>query len=384
MPLGKTPYFPDGADVVEQLIEIPLPGRTFASPTGDAFARGPGATLPSFVAGPENRVAASVVGRLRSAPLPSDEEAADLGPGPGGPSLLALYGPNGVGKTHLVRGLVEHWQQHRGADRAAYVTAADFRREYLAAIGCEAVVEFRRRFRTRELLAIDDLHQLPSDQFLMEELRYTLDDCQDAGRIVLVTAPRAASCLSNLPADVRSRLAAGLVLQLAPPGAAARLAILGQASAALGRRLSDDAARRLAGRVSGTANELIGALFQLLSATPSGAVTELEQVDEYLSARAARQCTLREMIAVVARYYDLPQKVLKSGSRKQAAVLARATVVYLARELAGASYEQIGRALGGRDHTTIMHNFRTIQRDRQRDWQTLETLDELRRILLSP
>jgi chromosomal replication initiator protein len=298
--------------------------------------------------------------------------------------LLAFYGPSGVGKTHLVRGLVEHWQAHRGANSAAYVTAADFRRECLAAIRDGAVVEFRRRFRTRELLAIDDLQQLPSDEYLMEELRYTLDDCQEAGRFVLVTSPRAASLLSNLSADVRSRLAAGLVLQLAPPGPAARLQIVSQTSAALGRRLSGDAIRQLVGRTPGTAHELIGTLFQLLSATPINAVTDLEQVDEYLSARAARQCTLCEIIAVVARYYGLPQKVLKSDSRKQAAVLARATVVYLARELAGASYEQIGRALGGRDHSTIMHNFRTIQRDRQRDWQTQETLDDLRRILLSP
>ncbi|HEX2473484.1 MAG TPA: helix-turn-helix domain-containing protein, partial [Lacipirellulaceae bacterium] len=108
-----------------------------------------------------------------------------------------------------------------------------------------------------------------------------------------------------------------------------------------------------------------------------------DQPDRLLAAKDDRRPTLPEIIALVARHYSVQQKLLKSNSRKQRLVRARATVIYLARELSDASYEQIGRALGGRDHTTIMHNFRKVQRERQHDFAMQETLEDLRRILLA-
>jgi chromosomal replication initiator protein len=369
--------------VVEQLIEIPFPGRSFTAPAGDPRDRRPSARLPSFVAGPENRVVASTILRVMSASQvkPPSAEAGVVAP-----TLLALHGASGAGKTHLARGLVEYWQLRRGPESAEYVNAIDFRRAFLDALDDDSLVALRRRFRQRELVAIDDLQQLPNTPFLMQELRNTLDEYHEAGRFVVVTSSRAPATLGNLSADVRSRLAGGLFLRLGPPAAAARLQIVEQATAALGRPLSTAAARRIADAVSGNANELFAALFELLCGPPiepNQPGPELAEVDDLLAARAQRKTSLREIIAVVSRYFRLPQKLLKSSSRKQSVVTARATVVYLARELAGISYEQIGRALGGRDHSTIMHNYHTIQRDRQRDWQTQETLDELRRILTS-
>jgi chromosomal replication initiator protein len=263
------------------------------------------------------------------------------------------------------------------------VTAGDLRRQFLDAIGSDSVVDFRRHFRDRQLLAIDDLHHLPAEEHLSQELRYTLDAYEDSGRIVMVTSSRPPSTLANLSPDLRSRLASGLMLQLSAPGAAARVRIVRQTSAVLGRSLSDDAAHRLAVGVTGTATDLIGALFELCSTPRGDETSDAIHTGQLLAARTAQRPALREIIAVVARYTSVPQKQLRSGSRKQSTVFARAMVVYLARELAGTSYHEIGRALGGRDHTTIMHNYRNIDRDRLRNSTTQEALDELRRILLS-
>ncbi len=239
----------------------------------------------------------------------------------------------------------------------------------------------RSSFRQRELLAIDDLDQLASEPHLMAELRATLDDCADAGQLVLVTSPRAPATLANLSHDVRSRLSGGLVLQLDTPGPEARLRIVEQAAAALGRPISEEAAQRLSVGIVANTNELFAVLLRLLCGLPDSSGSDIQQVESLLADRSQRGASLREIIAVVARYYRLPQKLLKSSSRKQAVVSARAVAVYLARELAGTSYEQIGRALGGRDHTTIMHSYQTIDRDRRCDWQTQEALDHLRRVL---
>jgi chromosomal replication initiator protein len=293
--------------------------------------------------------------------------------------VFALFGAAGTGKTHLAHGLVRAWQEHGGLESAAYMTAGDFRRQCAAAFRDEQIVEFRRLVRGRRLLAIDDLHQLPAADYVFQELRYTLDDYEERGGIVLVTSHRPTSTMGNLPAELRSRFASGLALQLAPPGAAARLRIVQQTSTAVGRSLADHVARRLADSMSGTTADLIGALFTLLS------LPDVDGNNARIAGRlvAERQPTLQEIVTVVARYTNIPQKQLKSASRKQSIVFARALVVYLARELAGASYHTIGQALGGRDHTTIMHNHRKIDEERCSSLATQEVLDELRRILTS-
>jgi chromosomal replication initiator protein len=365
--------------VVDYLTEIPLPGRKLAPPRAGASDRRAQVVSPSFVAGRENRLVATTLTRLLDA-----AGARSAAPSNGAtrfvPTVLALFGSSGIGKTHLAHGLVRSWQQQRGAEAAEYTTATDFRREFHEAIRCDAVVEFRRNFRSRQLLAIDDLHHLPADASLLQELRYTLDDYEDRGATVVVTSNRPASMLAHMSPDLCSRLASGLTVQIAAPGTAARLHVVRQTSAAIGRALSDDAARRLATGVSGTTNDLIGALFKLCLATPNQEASDADRAEQFLT---TRRPTLREIIAVVARYTQVSQKQLKSGSRKQSTVFARAVTVYLARELAGASYLEIGRALGGRDHTTIMHSYRKIEHDRLRCPATQETLNELRRILLS-
>lgn len=365
--------------MIETLTELPLPGRTFVASGISAAADSPSATLPSFVAGRENRLVAAALDRLLSSRLRLSDQSPRT-------SLFALYGPSGTGKTHLARGLVRVWQQRCGAESAEYITATDFRRELAAAIDTKSVDNFRQRLRGRRLLAIDDLDKLPRDGHLLEELRNTLDAYEQCGNIVTVTSARPASALANLSPDLHSRFAAGLVLQLAPPGAAARQRLIQQAAAALHQSVSENAACGLANAITGTANDVFGAVLELCANMPESRDTEsLIEIEtrRYLAARAARRPTLREIIAVVARYYRIPQKILKSSSRKQSAVYARATAVYLARELAAASYENIGKALGGRDHTTMMHSYSKIREASEHDLATQEALEELRRILLA-
>jgi chromosomal replication initiator protein len=375
--------FTDGADVVDQLTEIPLPGRT-AVPhaNGTVLVGETGVRLPAFIAGPENRLVAATMGwllhQVDSQPVHPTHQ-----PAPSLPFVLALFGPSGVGKTHLSLGLVHHWQARRGKDSAEYVTAQDFRRLLNDSMSTRSVATFRDRFRKRELIAIDELHRLPNDEYLLQELRGALDALEERGAMVVVTSTRPVTALPNLSPDLRSRLASGLMLQLASPGMAARMRIVQQFSAALGRPLSDEVVHRLAAGLRGTASRLIGAIFELCAEMQNNARPAADPVGQLFASRDAERPTPREVVAVVARHYGVPQRLLKSNSRKQRLVRARATAIYLARELCQASYEQIGQALGGRDHTTIMHNFRKVERERQHDFAMQETLADLRRILVS-
>jgi len=364
--------------VVDRVTEIPLPGRTFCGSSVDQRDAPVRVELAAFVAGPENRLLASAVQRLLP---PAELESRGTAP-----TVLAIYGPSGTGKTHLARGLVRSWRERscvdgNGADCAEYLTATDFRHTLADAIKAASVGEFRSRLRGRKLLAIDDIDRLPRDDYLQQELRYTIDACEERGGRLVVTSSTPASSLRNLSADVRSRLAGGLELRLSPPDEAARERIARHVSAALGRPLSDEAARRLAAGVTGTAGDVFGALFELNANLTRPIGSDVRAVERYLGARAARRPTLRDILQAVAKYYRVPQKVLKSSSRRQSAVFARAMAVYLARELVGLSYERIGNALGGRDHTTIMHNYRKITKRLTHDSATREAVDDLQRHL---
>jgi chromosomal replication initiator protein len=354
-------FFADGPDVIEYLSEIPLPGRMLAPSAAPADISSSKSTPIGFIAGAENRLVASAVNRLLE---PATSSAI--------PKLLALFGRSGTGKTHLAHGLVRHWNTQHSAECAAYLTASDFYRSLLDAIKRHTTTEFHRALRDHELLAIDDLHQLPSDDYVSREFRFTLDAFEESGGTIIVTSRRPVNTLANISPDLRSRLSAGPSLQLAPPAGAARTRIIRRASESLGRPLSEQAATRLASGVDGTANDLFGAVFELC-ATADG--------DGAVPSRFVRQPQLREIVAAVSRHFRLPQKQLKSQSRRQSIVTARAIAIFLAREVAGATYEQIGRALGGRDHTTIIHNYRKIERERSQDPDIQETIEELTRVI---
>ncbi len=380
--LARATFFAaaDGPCMLDCVTEIPLTGRVLAPPNSPLCAAAKRDPLPAFVAGPENRLVAGVIGTLIDSADQSNTAAA---PQRIAPTVLVLFGPSGMGKSHLAYGLVRHWQGKLGDASALYTTAADFRHLINDAIKRQAEPEFRADFRSRRLLAIDDLQHIPADDFAWQELRFLLDDYEDRGATVIITASESISTLPNIPQDIRSRLAAGLSLQLAPPGSAARTRIVQQTAHALGRPLADDVIQRLAHGVNGTASTLFSALFELLSPANAKLANDSVRTNALLASRDAKRPTIRQISAVVARYQNIPQAQLKSGSRRQSIVFARGLVVYLARELAEASYEEIGRSLGGRDHTTIIHNYRKIAAERTTLPQTQQTLETLQRILLS-
>jgi chromosomal replication initiator protein len=376
--------FSDGADVVDQITEIPLPSRMVVPhANGKASCGENKICLSGFIAGPENRLVAATIERLLERVDSAQLPATPVSVVSSLPFVVSLFGPSGVGKTHLALGLVRHWQRRRGEASAEYITAQDFRRLLNDSMSAGSVLAFRERFRSRELIAIDEIHRLPDDEYLLQELRATLDALEEKGAIVVATSTRPLTTLARLSPDLRSRLASGLMLQLAPPGIAARIRIVRQISAALGRPLSDNAVQQLAAGLQGNASRLIGAIFELCAELRQGPDSSSDQAARLLTACDQRLPALREIVSLVARHYGVPQSSLRSNSRKQRLVRARATVVFLARELTKASYEQIGQALGGRDHSTIMHSFRKVERERQHDFALQETLDDLRRLLVS-
>jgi chromosomal replication initiator protein len=340
-----------------------------------------------FVVGPENALLVAPIQRL----LTGDDlaEVARLF------NPLSLVGPSGSGKSQLVQGMIRHWRGVLQPSAVEYFTAADFGREAQAAAAEDRLPEWQTRIRGLQFLVIEDVHRLRPRTTIHQELRHTIDAILAGGGVIVITAQREPAALTQLDPGLRDRLAAGLTVRLQRPGLAAREAILRVAANARGVLVEDVQLAQLARREAATPAELIGRLKNSSGAlqrslNSSGSLPLEGRAGEGVEAgtrvappggQEGGGQTLRHIIAVTARYFTVTQAALTGPSRRTSLVQARNIIVHLARQLTDLSYAEIGRALGGRDHTTIMHADRRLAEQREHDPAIQQSLDELDRLV---
>jgi chromosomal replication initiator protein len=356
--------------MVDGVVDIPIPGRMVepGDPPDNAAAS------CHFLAGPENRLVEVAVRSV------IDAEASGYNP-------LVLYGSSGTGKSHLARGLADVWKARDRRDRVVVTTAVDFARELADAIESQAVEEFRAKYRTCNLLVFEDLGRLVSRQSgklnAQEELIHTLDALLSERRWVVVTAAAVPAELPGLLPGLQSRLAAGLTIAVAPPGAAARQAVLRQLATLKELDLPPQVVELLAEELSGTVPELTAALTQFAApAEEDFQPLDLARAKRYLAQRNRRTKPSVHAIALAtARHFSLKLSDLRSPVRRRSLVTARGVAIYLARYGAGESLQEIGRYFGGRDHTTIMHSCRKIEELAETDPTIGKALEQLQKAL---
>lgn len=336
----------------------------------------------AFLVGPENRLVETVVktilGFAQHALPAGDPPAAWLNP-------LAIIGPTGSGKSHLALGLASIVAAAAGPDQVFTVSAADFASQYSAAVADDSLHAMRARIRSARLLVVEDLGRLPRRRSVQSELLYRLDECLDSGAWLVVTADHVPSQLANLAAAIGSRLESGLVLPLAAPGPAVRREYLRQAAAVQGVQLGPQEISEIAQRLPATICQLSGVIQRAKLAQLAGTP---ENADDGTAERRSREGSAphlpaEQIFAVTARYFGVSQTALRSASRSRSLVHARSVAMYLARELAGATLQDIGLWLGGRDHTTVLHACRKIDRAALHEVSLQKELADLRRLLLA-
>lgn len=324
----------------------------------------------TYLAGPENRLLAEAVDSLlHESPSPYNP--------------LVIWGPPGMGKSHVARGIARHW---RLQDRSTvYWRGADFARGLATAVENETTAAWRAEQRKTSLFVLEELTQLSGKRAAMNELLQIIDAVQRRQGQVVLTSRLSPERLPNVPAALAARLVGGLVLQISPPSAAVRLALVQRFADVRGVALPPAAARLLADGLAVTAPELFGAVTELaVQCSIDGEPITPHRVRTFLadSRRAGSvQPTVRSIAKLSAKYFGLKVAELTSPTRRRAVVQARNVAIYLARQLAGKSLEQLGNYFGGRDHTTILHGFRTIESRSRTDPTVRQALSELRKML---
>jgi len=334
------------------VVEIPISGHSIEPGHGGGLSTAEGLAPDLFLAGPENRLASVVVDSFL-----------------GGDSVLyspgVFVGPPGSGKSHLATGLVGLWRQRFGPRSAVYVPAVDFAREWTDAIEAQATEEFHGRYRRCELVAIDDVEVLASKPAAQQELLHTIDAVAASGGRIVLTCTKPPGRIAGLLPALESRMAGGLLVPLALPSPATRLAAVGRFAQARGIDLPGEAAVLLADGLPGPLSALWAAVLHLeVSARLDRGKIAEASVRKYLAERSGPEPSLRDIAAATARHFSIRLAHLRSASRRHVVVVARDVAMYLARNLTEKSFDQIGRYFNGRDHSTVSHGC----------WKTAELL----------
>jgi chromosomal replication initiator protein len=324
--------------------------KSEAAPTTKATGRR-FADFGSFVVGTSNRLAFSA---SQSAAL-ADGTAASL----------LLYGPTGVGKTHLVEAI---WSAaKRGSQqRVVFLTAEQFTTQFVDAVRGSGLPNFRNKVRGADLLIIDDVQFFAGKRATLVELLYTIDTLLSEGKRVVVTADRAPAELIGLGAELITRLSGGMMCRIDAPEFDARLEIARRVARGMNFDVPDDVLSLVARRVAATARELRGALLRLQAVARMTGMpvdrTLAEQSLGDLFADHSRTVRLADIDAVVCNAFGLEPDALKSDSRSKHASHPRMLAMFLARKHTPSALAEIGRYFGGRTHTTVLSAQKTVAR----------------------
>ncbi len=283
---------------------------------------------------------------------------------------LFIYGGVGLGKTHLLHA-IGHVPQRTGA-RVMYVSSEKFTNDLINSIRSQTTDEFRRTYRSIDVLLVDDIQFIAGKESTQEEFFHTFNSLQAANKQIVLTSDRPPKSIQTLEDRLRSRFEGGMIADIQPPDLETRIAILRFKAESLSIHLPSEVLTHIAQRVQSNIRELEGALTRVVGRaellnkplTMDLAVAALEDALAYRGAH-----TVNDVIVAVAKFYHLEPAQLLGRDRSKEVAYARQIAMYLAREETEASLPQIGAALGGRDHTTVMYGVEKISSQIEGDEQ---------------
>jgi chromosomal replication initiator protein len=335
-----------------------------AAANGNAARLSPRYTFESFVVGPSNRLAAA------AAQAVAENPARAYNP-------LFLYGGVGLGKTHLLHAVGNACAA--SGLQVLYVSSEEFTNDLINAIRNHTTDAFRERYRRIEVLLIDDIQFIAGKESTQEEFFHTFNTLHGQDKQLVISSDRPPKALVTLEERLRSRFEWGLTADIQPPDFETRLAILRTKAERANRSVPSEFLESIARRVQSNIRELEGALNRVLAYSDlSGLPLTAELVNSALSDLLPRTTALTAdyIIRVVAKQFGVEEGQLLGRQRSREIALPRQIAMYLIREETGASLPQIGEALGGRDHTTILYGCEKIS-------DQLETDDALRRQIIT-
>ncbi len=326
-----------------------------SEPEARASVLNPKFTFGSFVVGSCNQFAAAAAKSVAENPSRSYNP-------------LFLYGGVGMGKTHLMHAIGRELTDRFGAMRVVYTSSERFMNEMIACIRTERMPQFHQRYRAADVLLIDDIQLLGNKERTQEEFFHTFNELHDHQKQIVISSDSPPKDIPGLLERLRSRFEWGLMADIQPPDLETKMAILDKKAEVEGMKLPDDVRTFMASKTKSNVRELEGALVKLMAySSLTGAPINLQmtqQVLKHLVHVQERKISIDSIQKAVAERFEIKQSQLKEKSNTKKVVYPRQVAMYLVKELTDASLPEIGRAFGGKHHTTVIHSINKIEATR--------------------
>jgi chromosomal replication initiator protein len=327
-------------------------------------------TFDSFVIGSSNRFAHAAALAVAEAPAQAYNP-------------LFIYGGTGLGKTHLLQAIGQYVGEHSQELSVRYITSETFMNDFINSLRDKRIEGFKQRYRTYDLLLIDDIQFLEHKERIQEEFFHTFNSLYEAGRQIVISSDRPPREISTLEERLRSRFEWGLITDIQPPDLETRIAILRKKVKTDGIHVPDPQVLTfIASRVSTNIRELEGALtrvvaFSSLTGRPMTVELAQDVLKDVFPQGEAQEVSIERIQSAVSDRFGLSLDELCGDRRSQNIVYPRQVAMYLSRELTDASLPKIGREFGGRDHTTVIHATSKIARMIREDRSVYNLVQEL-------
>jgi len=319
----------------------------------------PDYNFDSFVVGPGNRLAHAAAQAVAAQPGRAYNP-------------YFIHGGVGLGKTHLLHAVCQELLRAQPSLRLCYISCNSFMDLFHEAVRAGRMNDFRNRFRTADVLVIDDIHFLSKREQTQEEFFHTFNALYQLGKQIILSSDAAPTEIPDLEERLTSRFAAGLVARIERPCFETRVAIIKSKATLHGIVLPEDVPSYIAAKVDTNIRELEGALttvrgFAMAAKLPISLELAKQALDSENSSRSGNAPGLQSIIESVTRFYDVKLTDLLSKRRHKSIAMPRQVCMFLARKHTRFSLEEIGGYFGGRDHTTVMHAVRTIEEKSRAD-----------------
>jgi chromosomal replication initiator protein len=315
-------------------------------------------TFDTFIVGPSNQFAHAASRAVAEAPSRSYNP-------------LFIYGGVGLGKTHLMHAIGQYVLLHDRNMKLTYISSERFMNEMINAVRYDRVIDFRERYRTVDILLVDDIQFLAGKEGTQTEFFHTFNALYDSQKQIVLSSDCPPHEIPALEERLRSRFEWGLIADIQSPDLETKTAILKKKAETEAVPLPDDVAIFIAGRIKSNVRELEGSLIRLIAyASLTGQEISLSLAQEVLKNildHEEKAVTIEIIQKFVADYYNLKLVELKSRNNSKSVAMPRQIAMYLCKSLTHASLPEIGRSFGGKHHSTVIHSIRKVEDMRKRD-----------------
>jgi chromosomal replication initiator protein len=314
-------------------------------------------TFDTFIVGSSNQFAHAACRAVAEAPSRSYNP-------------LFIYGGVGLGKTHLMHA-IGHYVLEHGDLTLTYISSERFMNEMINAVRYDRILEFRERYRSVDVLLVDDIQFVSGKEGTQTEFFHTFNALYDAQKQIVLSSDRPPHEIPALEERLRSRFEWGLIADIQPPDLETKVAILKRKAEAEAVPLSDSVAIYIAGRIKSNIRELEGSLIRLIAyASLTGRDISLELTKEVLRnviEQDEKAITIESIQKYISDYYQLKVVELKSRNNSKSVAMPRQIAMYLCKSLTHASLPEIGRSFGGKHHSTVIHSIKKVDDLRKKD-----------------